>query len=96
MKTPEYMKKDLSELNPIEEIKRDYIESKDLLGNRKSLASLYKKYYNKYHINRRLFLVILNEAHEDIGSQKRYDIYRKQNKTNNDLIYSDMPPHYYD
>lgn len=96
MKNPDYFKKDSKDLTPIEEIKKEYIESKDLLGNRKSLASLYKKYYQKYKINRHLFLAILNEAHKDIGSPKRYDVSRKQIKNDNPNIYSDVPPSYYD
>lgn len=96
MKNPDYFKKDPKDLTPIEEIKKEYIESKDLLGNRKSIASLYNKYCKKYKLNRHLFLAILNEAHQDIGSPKRYDISRKQNKNNNPLIYSDVPPSHYD
>lgn len=83
-------------LSPIEEIKKDYLENKDLLGNKTSVAALYKKYHKKYNnLNRRIFLAILNEAHRNIGSPKRYDIYRKQNRVDNKLIYSDFPPSYY-
>lgn len=80
----------------IEEIKKDYLESTNLLGSRVSTATLYKKYYKKYKINRHLFLAILNEAHRETGSQKRYDIYRKRHKNENKLIYSDLPPSYYE
>lgn len=84
------------DLGPIEEIKQDYLNNKDFFGNRQSIASLYKKYHERYpNLNRRFFLAILNEAHKDVGSRKRYNIYKKRNKIENKLIYSDVPPNYY-
>ncbi|AMK15775.1 hypothetical protein [Methanobrevibacter olleyae] len=65
-------------LSPIEEIKKEYLEKIDYLGNRRSKYALYKKFSKKYNINKRIFLYILNEAHEDVGSPKRYEL--KQNK----------------
>lgn len=86
-----------SDLNPINEIKKEYLEDIDLLGNRSSKASLYKKYNQKYNINRHTFLNILNRAHEEIGSPKRHSFNKKQKNWKNDnRIYSDLPPHRYD
>lgn len=61
-------------LSPIEEIKKEYLEKIDYFGNRRSKYALYKKFSKKYNLNRRVFLHILNEAHEDVGSPKRYTL----------------------
>ena len=64
-------------LSPIEEIKKEYLEKIDYFGNRRSKYALYKKFSKKYNLNRTVFLHILNEAHEDVGSPKRYELKRQ-------------------
>jgi|GEM_PF-3591310 len=61
-------------LNPIEEIKQEYLRKIDYYGNRQNKYSLYKKFSKKYNLNRRVFLYIINEAHRDIGSPKRFSV----------------------
>ena len=65
-------------LTPIEEIKKEYLEKIDYFGNRIDTYYLYKKYSKKYKLNRRIFLYILNQAHADVGSPKRYDLNRSK------------------
>ncbi|ADC47613.1 hypothetical protein mru_1763 [Methanobrevibacter ruminantium M1] len=67
-------------LSPIEEIKKEYLEKIDYFGNRRSKYALYKKFSKKYNLNRRVFIHILNEAHEDVGSPKRYELRRQTPK----------------
>lgn len=68
-------------LNPIEEIKKEYLEKIDYFGNRVDKYYLYKKYSKKYNLNRRIFLYILNQAHAEVGSPKRYNLNRpKKNR----------------
>ena len=52
----------------------------DYFGNRVDKYYLYKKYSKKYNLNRRIFLYILNQAHADVGSPKRYDLNRPKKK----------------
>lgn len=66
-------------LSPIEEIKKEYLEKIDYFGNRRSKYSLYKKFSKKYNLNRRIFIHIINEAHEDVGSPKRYELRKPKN-----------------
>jgi len=68
-------------LSPIEEIKKEYLEKIDYFGNRRTKYQLYKKFSKKYNLNRRIFLHIINEAHEDVGSPKRFKL-RKQTPFN--------------
>ena len=63
------------------EIKKEYLEKIDYFGNRVDKYYLYKKYSKKYNLNRRIFLYILNQAHAEVGSPKRYDLNRpKKNR----------------
>lgn len=66
------------DLSPIEEIKKEYLEKIDYFGNRRSKYALYKKFSKKYNLNKRVFLYILNEAHADVGSPKRYELNEKR------------------
>ena len=61
-------------LSPIEEIKKEYLEKIDYFGNRQSKYYLYKKFSKKYNLNKRVFLYIINQAHEDVGSPKRFEL----------------------
>lgn len=74
------MSNDSKEFSPIEEIKKEYLEKIDYFGNRRSKYALYKKFSKKYNLNKKVFLYILNQAHEDVGSPKRYDINPKRNR----------------
>ena len=65
-------------LSPIEEIKKEYLEKIDYFGNRRTKYQLYKKFSKKYNL---IFLHIINEAHEDVGSPKRFKL-RKQTPFN--------------
>ena len=69
-------KNNQEELSPIEEIKKEYLEKIDYFGNRRSKYALYSK---KYNLNKRVFLYIINQAHEDVGSPKRYEL--RSNRT---------------
>ena len=72
-------KNNQEELSPIEEIKKEYLEKIDYFGNRRSKYALYKKFSKKYNLNKRVFLYIINQAHEDVGSPKRYEL--RSNRT---------------
>lgn len=72
------MTKDSEHLSPIEEIKKAHLEKIDYFGNRRNTYALYKKFSKKYNLNRRVFLYILNEAHEEVGSPKRYEIKKQK------------------
>ena len=72
------------DLSPIEEIKKEYLEKIDYFGNRRSKYALYKKFSKKYNLNKRVFLYIINQAHEDVGSPKRYEL--KANRHRNKWI----------
>lgn len=65
-------------LTPIEEIKKEYLEKIDYFGGRVDTYYLYKKFSKKYKLNRRIFLYILNQAHAEVGSPKRYDLNRSK------------------
>ena len=68
------------DLSPIEEIKKEYLEKIDYFGNRRSKYELYKKFSKKYNLNKRVFLYIINQAHEDVGSPKRFELNKKKHK----------------
>jgi hypothetical protein len=63
-----------------EEIKKEYLEKIDYYGNRRSKYALYKKFSKKYNLNKRVFLYIINQAHEDVGSPKRYELNANRNR----------------
>ncbi|MCI5737414.1 MAG: hypothetical protein Q4Q24_08645 [Methanobrevibacter ruminantium] len=66
--------------SPIDEIKKEYLEKIDYFGNRRSKYALYKKFSKKYNLNKRVFLYIINQAHEDVGSPKRYELNANRNR----------------
>ena len=66
--------------SPIDEIKKEYLEKIDYFGNRSSKYVLYKKFSKKYNLNKRVFLYIINQAHEDVGSPKRYELNANRNR----------------
>lgn len=68
------------DLSPIEEIKKEYLEKIDYFGNRRSKYELYKKFSKKYNLNKRVFLYIINQAHEDVGSPKRFELNPNKHK----------------
>ena len=60
--------------------KKEYLEKIDYFGNRRSKYALYKKFSKKYNLNKRVFIYIINQAHEDVGSPKRYELRGNRNK----------------
>ena len=68
------------DLSPIEEIKKKKKKKIDYFGNRRSKYALYKKFSKKYNLNKRVFLYIINQAHEDVGSPKRYELNANRNR----------------
>ena len=71
---------DSENLSPIEEIKKEYLEKIDYFGNRRSKYALYKKFSKKYNLNKRVFIYIINQAHEDEEKKKRYELRGNKNK----------------
>ena len=71
-------KNNSQDLSPIEEIKKEYLEKIDYFGNRRSKYALYKKNNKKYNLNKRVFLYIINQAHEDVCSPKRFEMRKRK------------------